>query len=246
MLRAILSPLRTLIALLSLLVTTLALGSYLIVLLWIRPDTRQVTPTMRLWAHVFLWTTGARVTVEGLERIDPNASYVFTGNHLSNIDVPVMVGRLPVSVRFLAKKELFKVPILGRAMRAIDMVVTDRGAGTGMHRVVNRQVATVVEKGLSLVIYPEGTRSRDAEMRPFKKGAFRIAIDNAMAVVPVTIAGSELVWKPGSPLIMGGRVRLVIHEPIPTEGMTTADIDGLRDRVRGVVEAQYEEIRANR
>ena len=244
MVRAILSPLLTVVAILSLALSTLILGSYLIILLRIFPRTRQVTPVMRLWAHLFLLTTGTRVTVEGLDRLDPRASYVFTGNHISNIDIPVMVGRLPVSVRFLAKKELFAVPVLGGAMRAIHIVRTDRKAGPMAHREINEQVGRVITAGLSLVIYPEGTRSRDAELMPFKKGAFRIAIDNGMPIVPVTIIGSERVWKPGSKLIRGGPVRLVIHEPVSTSGLTQNDIGDLRDRVRGIVEESYLALRS--
>jgi len=244
MVRAILSPLLTVVAILSLALSTLILGSYLIILLRIFPRTRQVTPVMRLWAHLFLLTTGTRVTVEGLDRLDPRASYVFTGNHISNIDIPVMVGRLPVSVRFLAKKELFAVPVLGGAMRAIHIVRTDRKAGPMAHREINEQVGRVITAGLSLVIYPEGTRSRDAELMPFKKGAFRIAIDNGMPIVPVTITGSERVWKPGSKLIRGGPVRLVIHEPVSTTGLTQNDIGDLRDRVRGIVEESYLALRS--
>ena len=244
MVRAILSPLLTVVAILSLALSTLILGSYLIILLRIFPRTRQVTPVMRLWAHLFLLTTGTRVTVEGLDRLDPRASYVFTGNHISNIDIPVMVGRLPVSVRFLAKKELFAVPVLGGAMRAIHIVRTDRKAGPMAHREINEQVSRVITAGLSLVIYPEGTRSRDAELMPFKKGAFRIAIDNGMPIVPVTIVGSERVWKPGSKLIRGGPVRLVIHEPVSTSGLTQNDIGDLRDRVRGIVEESYLALRS--
>lgn len=244
MFRAILSPLLTVVAILSLALSTLILGSYLIILLRIFPRTRQVTPVMRLWAHLFLLTTGTRVTVEGLDRLDPRASYVFTGNHISNIDIPVMVGRLPVSVRFLAKKELFAVPVLGGAMQAIHIVRTDRKAGPMAHREINEQVGRVITAGLSLVIYPEGTRSRDAELMPFKKGAFRIAIDNGMPIVPVTIIGSERVWKPGSKLIRGGPVRLVIHKPVSTSGLTQNDIGDLRDRVRGVVEESYLALRS--
>lgn len=244
MARAILSPFLTLVAILSLGLSTLILGSYLIVLLRIFPRTHQVTPVMRLWARLFLFTTATRATVEGLERLDPRASYVFTGNHISNIDIPVMVGRLPVSVRFLAKKELFGVPVLGRAMRAIHIVETDRKAGPMAHNEINEQVSRVIAEGLSLVIYPEGTRSRNAELMPFKKGAFRIAIDNGMPVVPVTICGSDRVWKPGSKLIRGGPVRLVIHEPIATTGLTQADIGELRDRVRRVVEESYLALRS--
>jgi 1-acyl-sn-glycerol-3-phosphate acyltransferase len=243
MVRVILAPLRTLFALVLLALATVLLGSYVIVLVRVFPHSGHVTGVMRLWARIFLFGTSTRVTVEGLDKLDPGACYVFSGNHISNIDIPVMIGRLPVSVRFLAKKELFGVPILGHAMRSIHMVETDRNAGPMAHREINEQVTRVVAEGLSLVIYPEGTRSRNAELMPFKKGAFRIAIDNAMPMVPVTITGSEKVWKPGSKLILGGRVHLVIHDPIPTAGLTPADIADLRDRLRRVVEETYAKVR---
>lgn len=243
MLRRLLAPIRTVFALTVVALTTIVLGTYIIVLLKIRPHTRQVTPLMRFWGGVFLAVTGTRTTVEGLEKLDPTASYVFTGNHISNIDVPVIARHLPVPVRFLAKKELFRVPVLGGAMKAIHIVRTDRQAGTAAHRVINEQVTQVVAAGLSLVIYPEGTRSKDAEMKAFKKGAFRIAIDNGLPVVPMTITGAEKVWRPGGKLIYGGKVRLVIHDPIPTAAMSPGEIDGLRDRVREVVAATYEQIR---
>ncbi|OFW67274.1 MAG: hypothetical protein A2Z12_06070 [Actinobacteria bacterium RBG_16_68_21] len=243
MIRRVLAPFRTVFAITIVAAVTIVVGSYVIILVKVRPRTRLVTPIMHLWARTFLLVTGTRVHVEGLDKIDPDASYVFSGNHISSMEIPVMIGLLPVSVRFLAKKELFGVPVLGPAMRAIHMVRTDRQAGGMAHKAINEQVALVVAAGLSLVIYPEGTRSKDAEMMPFKKGAFRIAIDNGMPIVPVTITGSERVWRPGGKLIYGGNVRLVIHDPIPTTGMESADIEPLRDRVREIVAVEYERIR---
>lgn len=244
MIRRVLAPFRTVFSLTVVAVLTIILGSFIIVLVKIRPNTRWVTPIMRFWARAFLVVTGTHVTAQGLDKLDPTASYVFSGNHISSMEIPVMISLLPVSVRFLAKKELFGVPVLGPAMRAIHMVRTDRQAGGMAHRAINEQVALVVRAGLSLVIYPEGTRSKDAEMMPFKKGAFRIAIDNGLPVVPVTITGSERVWRPGGKLIYGGNVRLAIHDPIPTTGMGSGDIEVLRDRVRGIVAKGYETIRA--
>jgi len=214
---------------------TFICGSYLIVLLKIRPQTRQVRRVLRIWARVFLFVTGTRVTVEGADRIDPTGSYVFVGNHTSNLDIPVIMGKLPVSIRFLAKKEMFKVPVLGGAMRAIHMVETDRRLGPAAHRALNQQVAAVVTAGLSLMIFPEGTRSERHEMLPFKKGAFRIAVDNEMSVVPVTIVGALEAWKPHSKLIHGGRVRLVIHDPIPTTDLDRNLLNDLRDEVRAAI-----------
>ena len=235
MLRIPLAVLRTVIAVTVQTLATFLCGSYLIVLLKVRPQTRQVPRVLRIWAGVFLFVTGTRVTVEGADRIDPTGSYVFVGNHTSNLDIPVIMGKLPVSIRFLAKKEMFKVPVLGGAMRAIHMVETDRRLGPTAHRAINQQVAAVVAEGLSLMIFPEGTRSEGHEMLPFKKGAFRIAVDNEMSVVPVTIVGALEAWKPHSKLIQGGRVRLVIHDPIPTADLDRNLLNDLRDEVRAAI-----------
>jgi len=214
---------------------TFFVASYLIVLLRIRPNAKQVRRVLRFWAKSFLFFTRTRVRVEGADLVDPAGSYVVVGNHTSNLDIPTIMGRLPVSVRFLAKRELFKVPVLGPAMRSIHMIETDRRAGRAAHRVINEQVATVIGAGLSVMIFPEGTRTEDGEMLPFKKGAFRIAVDNDMPVLPVTILGAGEAWEPHSKLIRGGRVRLIVHEPIPTMGLDRTNLGELRDRVHGIV-----------
>lgn len=246
-LRAAGAATRTLVGAVVVVSLTIVLGLYVIVLASIFPNSRQIRPIMRFWGFVFMKAAGVSWEVEGTERVDPKRSYVFASNHISNLDPPfhiAVLSGLPASVRFLAKAELFRIPILAQAMRRIGIVETDRAAHAAAHRRINEQVHRVVERGLSLVIYPEGTRSRDAELKPFKKGAFRIAIDNRLPVVPVAIAGLDRAWRPGEKLVRGGRVRMVLHEPIETEGMTPADIDGLRDQVRSTIAEAYRRIRA--
>ena len=235
MLRNSFGVVRTIIAVTGQGLMTFLCASYLIVLVKIRPRSKQVPRVLRVWASTFLFFTGVRVTVIGAEKIDTTGSYVVVGNHTSNLDVPVILGRLPVSVRFLAKKELFKVPVLGGALRAIHMIETDRRAGLAAHRAINTQVATVIDAGLSLMVFPEGTRSEDGVMLPFKKGAFRIAVDNEIPVVPVTIIGAANGWKAHSRLIFGGPVQLVIHDPIPTVGWDRSRLDELRTQTRVAV-----------
>ncbi|HSR15124.1 MAG TPA: lysophospholipid acyltransferase family protein [Gemmatimonadales bacterium] len=222
---------------------TLVIATYLIILTHINDRSRQITPLMRSWGRLFLFVAGVKMETEGAERLDPNGSYVVVSNHLSNLDAPLHIATMPVSVRFLAKKELFKIPIFGSAMRSIGIVETDRMAGPTAHRAINRQVARVVDLQRSLVIYPEGTRSKDGELHAFKKGAFRIAVDNEMPVVPVTISGTQLVWPPGHNIVRPGTVKMVIHAPIPTAGLQARDIDALRDRVHETVTRTWERIR---
>lgn len=215
--------------------TIAILGSTAIVLTWINPKMQLINGVIRAWGRVCIWSVGVKVNVVGGGLLDPNGSYMLVSNHQSAIDPPLHAAMIPAAVRFLAKKELFKYPILGRAMRAVGMVETDRQAGVAGHRELNRQVARVMDLEKSLIVYPEGTRTTDGELRPFKKGAFRIAIDNDLPIVPLTLHGAYETWPPGSRVCWGGPVTLVIHEPIPTHGLSTVDIEELRDRTRRIM-----------
>jgi 1-acyl-sn-glycerol-3-phosphate acyltransferase len=245
-LRAVRDGVRTALGLSVVAVLTVVLGTYVIVLAGFAPNARQIRPIMRFWGFMFMKVCGVSWEVEGMEHVEPGRSYVFVSNHISNLDPPFHITTLSarVSIRFLAKQELFKIPILAQAMRRIGIVETDRAGSNAAHRKINEQVAVAIARGLSLVIYPEGTRSRDAELKRFKKGAFRIAIDNDLPVVPVAIAGLDRAWRPGEKLIRGGRARMVIHEPIATTGLGHGDIDAVRDRAWQVVGDTYGRIRA--
>ncbi len=237
------SAIRTAVGLTIAVLYTIAVSSYLIVFTRFRPTSPHVDTVARSWGRVFCAACGVRATFEGIEHVDAAQSYVFVSNHISNLDAPFHLAFVPVGIRFLAKKELYKIPIFGRAMRSIGMVETDRQARAAAHRKINEQVARVVEMGRSLIVYPEGTRSRDGELHEFKKGAFRIAIDNGMPVLPVAIAGLYEIWPPESKIIRRGRAKMVFHEPIPTAGLGSDDIDALRSRVHEIVGATHERIR---
>ena len=240
--RRILSPIITMVSLTIVAATTIVLGTILMAVVRIRPESRIPEALARTWASIFLFVTLTRPSIEGLERIDTSASYVVVSNHISNLDPPLHIAMLPLPIRFLAKKELFKVPVLGPAMRAYGIIETDRQAHGAAHRRINTQVAAQISRGKSLIIYPEGTRSADGTFRAFKKGAFRIAIDNGMPILPVAIAGTHAAWVPGKKLIRGGRARAIVGEPIPVDGLETSDITDLRDRSHAAVEALLSEL----
>ncbi len=214
---------------------TVVLGTIAMVLAFINPKMHLITLVMRAWGRVVLFLVAIRVDVEGAELLDPQGSYMLVSNHQSAIDPPIHLAYLPVSVRFLTKKELFRFPIFGQAMRAVGMVEIDRSVHGAAHRSINRQVARVMDMEKSLIIYPEGTRTADGGLRPFKKGAFRIAVDNGLPIVPLTLHKAFEAWPPTSRVCFGGRVKVVIHEPIPTEGLGSADLNDLSDRVRTVI-----------
>jgi 1-acyl-sn-glycerol-3-phosphate acyltransferase len=215
---------------------TALLGISAIVLTWINPRLRLIDWVVRAWGRLVVFWGAVRTDLIGAEHLDPRGSYMLVSNHQSAIDPPLHIARLPVAVRFLAKAELFRIPIFGPAMRSVGMVETDRSAGVAGHRLINREVSRVMDLRKSIIVYPEGTRTTDGNLRPFKKGAFRIAIDNDLPLVPITLHRAFDVWPPGRRICLGGRVVMVIHEPIPTDDLDHGDVNELRDRARGIIE----------
>ncbi len=213
-------------------------------LVWIMATRRQDDPRVerlvRSWSRMCMRMAGVKLQVSGADQVDPSRSYVVVSNHLSGFDIMAHFAALPVPIRFLAKTELFKIPIFGRAMRAIGIVEVDRGAGRSIHEHINTTAKAAVSRGLSLIIYPEGTRPRDGVMRPFKKGAFTIATSMALPVLPAAITGSRHVWRPGGLMIRSGVIDVAIMPPIETEGMGPADVEQLRERVHGMIHARVE------
>lgn len=180
---------------------------------------------------------GVRFTIVGRERVDPNGVYVYTPNHQSLIDAAYVWSKLGTARRriaFLVKKELTRVPILGFGILQIGIVPVDRGDS---HRAVAtaREATERLRGGRSFVVFAEGTRTRDGRVLPFKKGAFHMAVDAGVPVVPVSLDGAFDAMPPGTLRLRRVPVRLTIHEPIPTAGMTSDDVPALADRVRAVV-----------
>jgi 1-acyl-sn-glycerol-3-phosphate acyltransferase len=206
------------------------------------PRSTLITGMLHFWARLFHAIIGVKLRVEGQQNIDPARSYVFISNHQSNIDIPVHFLACRNPIRYLAKKELFKVPILGYLLRHLDFIMVDRQAHASAHRDINRQVQRTVSLGHSLIIYPEGTRTRDGNIQPFKKGAFRIAIDNGLDVIPMaTSASAREAWPPGSKIIRRATVRVVVGEPISVEGLTTDDLDRIRSEAETTVHKLFAE-----
>lgn len=197
------------------------------------------------WSHFFIALAGSRLETVGRDNIDRSNQYVFIANHLSNLDIPVMFIATGMPIRYLAKAELFKIPVLKQAMTAIGIVRVDRVAGSAIHSEVNVGVAAAKEHGQSLIVFPEGTRSLSGEMATFKKGAFRIALANQLDIIPVTLAGTWESWRPGSKIVTGGPLRAVIHPPIPVQGLTLDKIDTLRDQTHSVIHTEYQNLRSN-
>jgi 1-acyl-sn-glycerol-3-phosphate acyltransferase len=188
----------------------------------------------RWWARGVLAAAGVKVRVRMHATLDPKQSYVVMPNHLSMVDIWAVFVAVPVPLRFIAKKQLGWIPIFGWAMRAGRFIFIDRQNASAARRSIE-EAAKKIHDGVSVVIFPEGTRSRDGRLGPFKKGAFHLAINSGAQVVPVAIRGSREIMARGSALIHGGVVDIELGAPIPTTGMGPADRDALLEQVRARV-----------
>ena len=197
-----------------------------------------------VWSGLFLGIPPVRYSVEGTAHAAADGQYVVVTNHLSNFDIPLVLRTVPGPVRFLAKKELFKIPFFGPAMAKVGVVKIDRTAGMSVHDAIFSAAAASLARGYWLLVFAEGTRSEDGEMAPFKKGAARIAIDNELPILPVVLQGTHEVNPPGSVLIYPGKAQISILEPVATTGLTRADVPDLTNRVRALMLAEYDRLRA--
>ena len=228
--------LRTVVIVPLFFVATLGFAMLVIVLSFLRRDSPLIDRTIRVWSRLFLLVAPATLEVEGRHHIEPGHQYVFVANHLSNFDVPVMfLATPPASIRFLAKKEVYKIPLVAQAMNAIGIIKTDRGAGGRAHAFINEGVQAAKARGHSLIIFPEGTRSDDGRLASFRKGAFRIAVSSDLPVVPVTIEGTWDIWPPGAKVFYSGHAKATIHEPIPTHDLALTDIARLTRQAQAAV-----------
>jgi 1-acyl-sn-glycerol-3-phosphate acyltransferase len=186
------------------------------------------------WARVMAWVTPMRVTVSGRENIDPRQSYVLVSNHQSQYDIFVLYGWLGVDFKWVMKKELRKVLGIGVACHRLGHVFIDRSNRAAAIATLEDAKKKIAD-GTSVVFFPEGTRSRSGQLKPFKKGAFRMAVDLGLPILPLTITGTRDVLPAGTSDLMPGSARLVIHPPVDVEGCTSEDCDRLRTEVRKII-----------
>ncbi|MDR1726379.1 MAG: 1-acyl-sn-glycerol-3-phosphate acyltransferase [Acidobacteriota bacterium] len=188
----------------------------------------------RLCIRVAGWLGGVRVDVEGRERLATVRNCVILSNHQGNFDGPVLLHVTGWDLRALIKKELLRVPVLSWVFKGTDYVPLDR-RDPKQARAGIEQAVGMLRSGMSFFAFPEGTRSRDGALGRFKKGAFIMAIQAGVPVVPVTICGSAAIQPPGGYGIRPGRIRLAIHAPIETRGMTVEDRDRLMRETRDAI-----------
>ncbi len=193
----------------------------------------------RNWVRWILVTCGVRVDAAGQERLDPTRSYVLMANHQSVFDTAAIVATLPITFRFVAKRELSWIPFFGWALVAGGHVIIDRADRESSVRSLERAAAQV-RGGKTVVIFPEGTRSGRAEIGELKSGGFHLALAAQVPIVPITVSGSSRITPPRSLRIESGRVHVCYGKPIPTAGLGIEDRKQLKDQVRRAIEAGFD------
>lgn len=185
----------------------------------------------RVWARMLLAIPGIRVKVEGLENVPKEGGCVFAANHLSYMDTPLAMAHIPVQFRFLAKKSLFPVPFIGYHLKRAGHIPVDRSDARASVRTMTDAARIIRERGVSILVFPEGGRSPGA-MEEFRDGAAFIAIKAGAPLVPVGVVGTREVLPMDSLLVRGGEVKLRIGEPLATEGLTARDHHALTHTLR--------------
>lgn len=188
----------------------------------------------KAYSRTVLGAFGVKVAVRGLERIDSGRPYIFMSNHASHIDSPALALVIPQPLHWVFKKELSKIPVFGWVLLSGGQIMVDRADPEGAKAAL-REALAGLSGSSSVMIYPEGTRSRDGMLQPLKKGGFHMAVGSGLPIVPVRVSGSCDIVAAGTLAIRPGTVTIELFPPIPTEGRTAADIPELMSRVAEVL-----------
>jgi 1-acyl-sn-glycerol-3-phosphate acyltransferase len=230
---------RTVIVVFGTLLSTLVMGVLAIIASLISRSGNLPHRVAQVWAQSILLMAGIRVRVRGLENINPQNAYIYMPNHQSNFDIPVLLSYLQVQFRWLAKVELFRIPLFGYAMKRAGYISIDRSDRKAAFQSLAR-AAEIIASGVSVVIFPEGTRSRDGRIRSFKKGGFVLAVDAGVPIVPIIIHGTRAIMPKNRLFIQKGEVLMEICPPIDTRPYSRKTKDQLIFRVREEMVRRFE------
>ena len=192
------------------------------------------------WAKGILWVCGVKVMVKGLANVNRSIPRIYMTNHQSYFDILAVLACLPVDFKFILKRELMKIPILGFTMKRARYIPIDRENPRKAIKSMN-EAAEKIKNGSSVLIFPEGTRSIDGQIQPFKPGGFHLALKSGCDIIPITIVNSRKIVPKGSLRIEKGSFTMNIHNPIPVKGYSRKDMDQLMNLVRETMINQMNE-----
>jgi 1-acyl-sn-glycerol-3-phosphate acyltransferase len=196
----------------------------------------------RVWGRSILWISGVKVHVHGLEHLEVGRSVIYMSNHQSNFDIPVFLSALPVQFRWLAKAELFKIPIFGRGMRGAGYISLDRSNRKSAMASLAKAAETIRD-GSSVLIFPEGTRTEDGNLLPFKNGGFILAVDAGVPIVPMAVCGTFATLPRGKLRFRRQPVHIVVRPPIDAAAYTRKTKNDLLEVVRASIQQAMENAR---
>jgi 1-acyl-sn-glycerol-3-phosphate acyltransferase len=205
----------------------------------ISPGENKVHKIGNLWARMLLWLTSIRVEVIGRENVLMDKPQIFMANHQSDFDILIVLAHIPGQFRWIAKKELFKIPIFGKAMKNAGYIEIDRQNHEKALKSLD-EAAQKIREGKSVVTFPEGTRSRDGNIRPFKQGMFHLAIQAGVPIVPISIIGAHAIMPKRTLTVKPGRIRMVIDRPVDVSGYTLENRGELIERIRNIIVSNFE------
>lgn len=190
--------------------------------------------TARLWGWTFCRMFLLPVSVVGKEKLDRRQAYILVGNHQSMFDILVMLGFMPIRFKWMMKKELARIPLVGYACKCCGFITIDRNSRTGTRHTLEK-ADELLQRHSSLAMFAEGTRTLTGHLGPFKRGAFKLAVDEQLPIVPLSINGSFEVMPKGRKYVRHYPLRVIIHDPIFPVGTDGAEVDRLREITRQAV-----------
>jgi 1-acyl-sn-glycerol-3-phosphate acyltransferase len=186
------------------------------------------------YCRVAIWICGVTLEARGVSRVDPDKGYIFMPTHTSQLDPPLLTQVFSQPILWVFKKELSKIPVFGWTLMALGQIMVDR-SDIEQARGSMGEAGRELKGNMSVMVYPEGTRSKDGKLQPFKKGGFYMALNAGLPIVPVRISGSYELFPHGALMVRPGRVAVEVFDPIPTAGKTRADIPELVRLVRAAL-----------
>jgi 1-acyl-sn-glycerol-3-phosphate acyltransferase len=200
----------------------------------ISPGENKAHKVANLWARMLLWLASTKVDVIGRENVLTDKPQIFMANHQSDFDILIVLAHIPGQFRWIAKKELFKIPIFGKAMRSAGYIEIDRQDHEKALKSLD-EAAQKIREGKSVVTFPEGTRSKDGTIKPFKQGMFHLAIRAGVPIIPISIIGASEIMPKRTLKVRPGRITMVIDRPVDVSGYTIETRGELIEKVRGII-----------